>query len=342
MTSLDLLDQFPKVDIENCSKASSIELEFCAIAFFALGKGPKTIEYLDKCLKKHGNDMRTICLRGAFEPDSRKAESYFSQIPEDIEMTSAIGKYFQLQSFLKARQHASVQKELESLLQINPNFIAGRILMCQTSFGIQEWDTLFETASWIISICPKYYDAHMYVIIEALLSGGNESQCVDRLDYFLTVLDKYDESDFVRGLNYARLLIGLVGDDQSVAPLIFRLLEKCPQALSQTHYLTGRLHFLQGNVKKAQEMYNKCMSIDPSMIDAFCGLVWCLIKDNNRKRAAQQLEMAKSLMNQTKSAEIYLLEVILDFGEKVDLLKKAFNEQTKKLMNDIPGKFSIL
>ena len=77
--------------------------------------------------------MRTICLRGAFEPDSRKAESYFSQIPEDIEMTSAIGKYFQLQSFLKARQHASVQKELESLLQINPNFIAGRILMCQTS-----------------------------------------------------------------------------------------------------------------------------------------------------------------------------------------------------------------
>ena len=153
-------------DIENCSKASSIELEFCAIAFYALGKGPKTIEYLDKCLKKHGNDMRTICLRGAFEPDSRKAESYFSQIPEDIEMTSAIGKYFQLQSFLKARQHASVQKELESLLQINPNFIAGRILMCQTSFGIQEWDTLFETASWIISICPKYYDAHMYVIIE--------------------------------------------------------------------------------------------------------------------------------------------------------------------------------
>ena len=46
--------------------------------------------------------------------------------------------------------------------------------------------------------------------------------------------------------------------------------------------------------------------------------------------------MAKSLMNQTTSAEIYLLEVILDFGDKVDLLKKAFNEQTKKLMNDIP------
>ena len=65
-------------------------------------------------------------------------------------------------------------------------------------------------------------------------------------------------------------------------------------------------------------------------------------QDNNRKRAAQQLEMAKSLMNQTVSAEIYLLEVILDFGDKVDLLKKAFNEQTKKLMNDIPGEFSIL
>ena len=47
-------------------------------------------------------------------------------------------------------------------------------------------------------------------------------------------------------------------------------------------------------------------------------------------------------MNQTVSAEIYLLEVILDFGDKVDLLKKAFNEQTKKLMNDIPGEFSIL
>ena len=48
--------------------------------------------------------------------------------------------------------------------------------------------------------------------------------------------------------------------------------------------------------------------------------------------------MAKSLMNQTTSAEIYLLEVILDFGDKVDLLKKAFNEQTGKIRNDSPGK----
>ena len=127
------------MELKECrTSASSIELEFCAIAYFGLGKKPKTIEYLDKCLKKHGSDIRTLCLRGAFEPDRQKAESYFDQIPEDENINSALGKYFQLQSFLKARQHASVQKELESLLQLNSNFMAGRILMCQTAFGIQD------------------------------------------------------------------------------------------------------------------------------------------------------------------------------------------------------------
>ena len=74
---------------------------------------------------------------------------------------SALGKYFQLESFLKARQHAVVQKELESLLQINSNFTAGRILMCKTAFGIQDWEVLLEHATTLYSSYPKYYDAHM-------------------------------------------------------------------------------------------------------------------------------------------------------------------------------------
>ena len=41
--------------------------------------------------------MRTLCLRGVFDPDPRKAMYYFDQIPEDVDVTSAIAKYFQLQ-----------------------------------------------------------------------------------------------------------------------------------------------------------------------------------------------------------------------------------------------------
>ena len=33
---------------EGRNNASSIELEFCAVAFFAIGKQAKTVEYLDK------------------------------------------------------------------------------------------------------------------------------------------------------------------------------------------------------------------------------------------------------------------------------------------------------
>ena len=300
--------------------ASSIELEFCAIAYYGIGKAPKTLEYLDKCLKKHGNEIRTLCLRGAFEPDQRKADSYFDQIPEEEDITSAIGKYFQLQSFLKARQHAVVQKELESILQINSHFTAGRILMCQTAFGIQDWEVLLETATTIYSSYPKYYDAHMYVIVEALLSGENYSQCHERLSYFISMLEKNQELNISRCINYCRILIGLVGDNKTIGPLISDLLKFCPES-AESLYLNGRLHLLRGNTKKAQDSFNKCMSADPSMIDAFCGLVWCLIKDKNPKRAKQQLEMAKSLMEASGesqiTSEIYLLEVILDAANKL-------------------------
>ena len=133
------------------SHATAIELEFASIAYYAQGRQSKAIEYLDKCLKKFGADLRTVCLRGAFEPDKIKSEQYLDQIPEDADISSALGKYFQLRSCLKARQPASVQRELESLIQINSNFTAGRILMCQTAFGIQEWEALFDAASWLIS-----------------------------------------------------------------------------------------------------------------------------------------------------------------------------------------------
>ena len=91
-------------------------------------------------MKKFGAELSTVCLRGAFEPDHAKSEHYFDQIPEEAHIGGALGKYFQLRSCLKARQHATVQRELESLIQINSNFTAGRILMCQTAFGIQDWD----------------------------------------------------------------------------------------------------------------------------------------------------------------------------------------------------------
>ena len=179
----------------------------------------------------------------------------------------------------------------------------------------------------------------MYVIVESLLSGQNttsESGAQERLSYFISVLEKFEESNFERGLSYARTLIGLAGDDRGLAPLIGQILDRCPENADR-HYLQGRLNLLQDEVEKASKCFNSSMSLDSSKSEAFCGLVWCLIRQGNRRRAAQQLEMAKSLMSGQITAEINLLEVILDFGDKADLLKRAFNEQTKKLMNDVPG-----
>ena len=51
-------------------------------------------------------------------------------------------------------------------------------------------------------------------------ASTSESGAQERLSYFISVLEKFDESNFVRGLNYSRLLIGLVGDDTALAPLI--------------------------------------------------------------------------------------------------------------------------
>ena len=56
--------------------ASSIELEFAAIAQFAVGKSAKAAEYLDKSLKRHGVEQRTVALRCAVESDPIKLDSY--------------------------------------------------------------------------------------------------------------------------------------------------------------------------------------------------------------------------------------------------------------------------
>ena len=117
--------------------------------------------------------------------------------------------------------------------------------------------------------------------------------------------------------------------------IVEKVLSRCPENADR-YYLRGRLHLLQNQPDQAAKCFNQSMSLDSSKSESFCGLVWCLIRQGNVKRAQQQLEMAKSLMAGQITAEINLLEVILDLGDKVDLLKRAFNEQTKKLMNDVP------
>jgi len=132
----------------------------------------KAIEYLEKSLKKHGPEVRTICLRAAFETEDAKIDRLVEQIPENTD--SALGKYFQFEAFLKARQHSQVQKDLEKLIQINSNYSAGYVQLCKAAFGVQDWDVLNQSASWLISLCPEYYDAHIYLAIESLFSVQND------------------------------------------------------------------------------------------------------------------------------------------------------------------------
>ena len=57
------------------------------------------------------------------------------------------------------------------MIQFNSNFIAGYIQLLKTSFGIQDWDAVNSSATWLVSACPGYYDAYVYLALEALFSG---------------------------------------------------------------------------------------------------------------------------------------------------------------------------
>ena len=95
-------ERYKKIDAEIKERrggASNYELEYCAIAWFAFGKTSKAIEYLEKSLKKHGPEIRTICIRAAFEPDDSKVGRFIDQIPEGT--NSAVGKYFLFEYQLK-------------------------------------------------------------------------------------------------------------------------------------------------------------------------------------------------------------------------------------------------
>lgn len=180
--SLNSADKYKQLDAEvkeARGSASSIELEMCAIAWYGSGKRAKAVEYLEKSLKKHGADVRTLCLRAAFETDEAKVDRLIEQIPEDT--NSALGKYFLFESHLKARQHSQVQKELEKLIQINSNYSSGYVQLCKAAFGVQDWDVLNTSASWLISVCPQYYDAHIYLALESLFSVQSDQCGQDRV-----------------------------------------------------------------------------------------------------------------------------------------------------------------
>ena len=95
---------------------------------------------------------------------------------------------------LRARQHSQVQKDLEKLIQINSNFSAGYILLCKAAFGVQDWDAVNNCASWLISVCPQYYDAHIYLALESLFSEQSnqfDQECV-RFILFQSSIRKTD------------------------------------------------------------------------------------------------------------------------------------------------------
>ena len=128
----------------------------------------------------------------------------------------------------------------------------------------------------------------------------------------MQILSENHVEQFEAAINYARIFIRTAGENAILKDQILGMLALAPESADSLS-LHGEYNLMLNNVKKAQEYFNRAMAMDSTQVSAFTGLVWCCLKLGNKKRALQQLEMARTMFetnNVGKALDFHLLDTV--------------------------------